>query len=63
MKNPIKSAKVGTPAVTTGLDIVGQGHVPGATQQDVPVPSAPSKGDMKARGFGAMLRSQMFKVR
>lgn len=62
MKNPIKRSKVATPAVTTGLDIPGQGHVPGAKQQDVGIPAA-QKGEMKARGFGAMLRGTMFKVR
>jgi len=43
--------------------IEGQGSVPLKQMQDCSVPGAPSKGDMKARGFGAMLRSQMYKVR
>ncbi len=62
MKNPIKRNKPTDPAISTGLDIPGQGHVPGKTQQDVGVPAA-QKGEMKARGFGAMLRGTMFKVR
>lgn len=62
MKNPIKSSKVSATPITTGIDIPGQGHVPGKTQQDVGIPAA-QKGEMKARGFGGMLRSTMFKVR
>jgi len=63
MTNPIKRDKTITPSVISGLDIQSQGHVPGPMQQEVPVPGAPSKSDMKAKGFGLMLRSQMFKVR
>lgn len=62
MKNPIKRTKPTTPAISTGLDIPNQGHVPGAMQQDVGIPAAP-KGEQTARGFGAMLRSTKFVVR
>lgn len=62
MKNPIKRTKPTDPAISKGLDIPGQGHVPGATQQDVGIPAAP-KGEQTARGFGAMLRGMKFVVR
>ena len=63
MKNPIKRDKTITPKIISGLEIEGQGHVPGPNQQEIAVAGAPSKSDMKAKGFGLMLRSQMFKVR
>ena len=63
MKNPIKRDKTITPSVISGIDVPSQGHVPGPDQQNAPIAGAPSKGDMKAKGFGLMLRSQMFKVR
>lgn len=64
MTYPIKRSKTQTPKVDDMTQvIVGQGDVPFRRTEEVSVPPAPSKGDMKARGFGAMLRSQMFKVR
>lgn len=64
MGYPIKSSKTVTPKVDNMTQvIVGQGDVPLKQMQDCSVPPAPTKADMKARGFGAMLRSQMFKVR
>lgn len=61
---PIKRDKTQTPKIDNMTQVIeGQGSVPLKQMQDCSVPGAPSKGDMKARGFGAMLRSQMFKVR
>lgn len=63
MAYPIKSDKTATPKVDNAQVIEGQGSVPLKQMQDCSVPGAPSKGDMKAKGFGLMLRSQMYKVR
>ena len=64
MTYPIKSSKTQTPKIDNMVQVIeGQGSVPLRQMQECSVPPAPSKGDMKARGFGAMLRSQMFKVR
>jgi hypothetical protein len=64
MTYPIKSSKTQTPKVDNMTQvIVGQGDVPFRRMEECSIPPAPPKGDMKARGFGAMLRSQMFKVR
>ena len=58
-----KPQQMQMPKVSTTQDIEGHGSVPLAGEQPCSIPSAPSKGDMKARGFGQMLRSQMYKVR
>jgi hypothetical protein len=63
MANPIKRDKTITPTIISGIDVPGQGHVPGPSQETVSVPGSPPKGDMKAKGFGLMMRSQMYKVR
>jgi len=64
MAYPIKTFKAPATKIDNMVQVIeGQGSVPLKQMQEVPVPAAPSKGDMKARGFGAMLRSQMFKVR
>ena len=64
MTYPIKSSKTQTPKVDVMTQVIeGQGSVPFKRTEETSVPPAPPKGDMKARGFGAMLRSQMFKVR
>lgn len=58
-----KPQQMKMPSVSTTQDIEGQGSVPLAGEKPASIPGAPPKGDMKARGFGLMLRSQMFKVR
>lgn len=68
MTYPIKRSKTQTPKIDNMVQVIeGQGSVPLKQMQEVDMhggfgPTVP-KGDMKARGFGAMLRSQMFKVR
>ena len=68
MTYPIKRSKTQTPKVDNMVQVIeGQGNVPLKQMQEVDMyggfgPTAP-KGDIKARGFCAMLRSQMFKVR
>jgi len=66
MGYPIKRGKTATPNVETSLSIQSQGTVPYKKIEDVPMnggfgPTAP-KGEQKARGFGLMLRSQMYTV-
>lgn len=64
MSYPIKSAKTKTPKVDDMVQVIeGQGTVPFRKTETISVPGAPSKGEMRVRGFGAMLRGQMFKVR
>jgi len=64
MTYPIKTFKAPATKIDDSVQVIeGQGNVPLKKTENFPVPGAPSKGDMKARGFGAMLRSQMFKVR
>jgi hypothetical protein len=63
MANPIKRDKTITPKIDTSMEVQSQGSVPYKKIEDVSVPPAPSKGDMEAKGFGLMLRSQMYKVR
>lgn len=64
MTYPIKTFKAPATKIDNMVQVIeGQGSVPLKQMQDCSVPPAPSKSDMKARGFGAMLRSQMFKVR
>jgi hypothetical protein len=64
MTYPIKRAKTKTPKVDDMVQVIeGQGTVPFRKTENVTIPGAPSKGEMKARGFGAMLRGQMFTVR
>ena len=64
MGYPIKTFKAPATKIDDSVQVIeGQGSVPLKKTENYPVPGAPPKGDMKARGFGAMLRSQMFKVR
>ena len=64
MTYPIKTFKAPATKIDDSVQVIeGQGSVPLKKIEDCSVPPAPSKADMKARGFGAMLRSQMFKVR
>jgi hypothetical protein len=64
MAYPIKTFKAPATKIDNMVQVIeGQGSVPLKQMQECSIPPAPSKGDMKARGFGAMLRSQMFKVR
>jgi hypothetical protein len=64
MTYPIKTFKAPATKIDDSVQVIeGQGVVPLKKIENYPVPGAPPKGDMKARGFGAMLRSQMFKVR
>lgn len=58
-----KPQQMTMPKVSMTQDIEGQGSVPLAGEKPCSIPAAPPKNDMKARGFGLMLRSQMFKVR
>jgi hypothetical protein len=67
MTYPIKRDKTITPTVETSMSVQSQGTVPYKKMEDVPMnggfgPTAP-KGEQKARGFGLMLRSQMYTVR
>lgn len=62
MGYPIKRGKTATPNVETSLSIQSQGTVPYKKTETFSVPGAPPKSDMKARGFGLMLRSQMYTV-
>ena len=64
MTYPIKTFKAPATKIDNMVQVIeGQGDVPLKQTQEISVPPAPSKADMKAKGFGAMLRSQMFKVR
>lgn len=64
MGYPIKRSATVTPKVDVMTQVIeGQGDVPLKRTEEFSVPGAPPKGDMKAKGFGAMLRSQMYKVR
>jgi hypothetical protein len=63
MTYPIKTDKTITPKVDTSMEVQSQGTVPYKKTEDVSIPPAPSKGDMEAKGFGLMMRSQMYKVR
>jgi hypothetical protein len=64
MTYPIKTFKAPATKIDDSVQVIeGQGSVPLKKIEDISVPGAPSKADMKAKGFGAMLRSQMFKVR
>ena len=63
MTYPVKRDKTITPKVDTSMEVEGQGTVPLKQLEECSVPGAPSKGEMKAKGFGQMLRSQMYKVR
>lgn len=58
-----KPQQMKMPSIDTSMNIEGQGTVPYGGEKPATIAPAPSKGDMKARGFGLMLRSQMFKVR
>lgn len=55
-------SKTATPSVGTTLDIPGQGSVPYAKTQNVPVEAAP-KGEMTVRGYGLQLRATKFVLR
>jgi hypothetical protein len=55
-------SKTVTPSVSTSLDVQGQGSVPYAKTQDVPVEAAP-KGEMTVRGYGLQLRATKFVLR
>jgi hypothetical protein len=63
MTYPIKRDKTVTPTPTNSMEVQSQGTVPYKKMEDCSIPPAPSKGDMEARGFGLMMRSQMYKVR
>jgi hypothetical protein len=63
MAYPIPRDKTITPKVETSMSVQSQGTVPYKGMKEIPVPPAPSKNDMEARGFGLMMRSQMYKVR
>jgi hypothetical protein len=63
MGYPIKRDKTITPTVETSMSVQSQGTVPYKKTETFAVPGAPTKNDMEARGFGLMMRSQMFKVR
>lgn len=63
MVYPVKRDKTITPTVETSMSVQSQGTVPYKQMKEIPVPPAPSKGDMEAKGFGLMMRSQMYKVR
>jgi hypothetical protein len=63
MAYPIPRDKTVTPTVETSMSVQSQGAVPYKKMEECAVPSAPSKNDMEARGFGLMMRSQMYKVR
>ena len=63
MANPIKRDKTVTPTVETSMSVQSQGTVPYKKTEEFAVPGAPTKNDMEARGFGLMMRSQMYKVR
>jgi hypothetical protein len=63
MAYPIKRDKTITPNCETSMSVQSQGTVPYKKIETFSVPGAPSKNDMEARGFGLMMRSQMFKVR
>ena len=64
--------KTQTPAIQTSLEIEGQGSIPYAQIEDVPVPPMPVRGftskgqragEMTARGFGLQLRATKFVIR
>ena len=63
MTYPITRDKTITPKVETSMSVQSQGTVPYKKIEEVSVPPAPSKNDMEAKGFGLMMRSQMYKVR
>jgi hypothetical protein len=63
MAYPIKRDKTITPTAETSMSVQSQGNVPYKKTEEFAVPGAPTKSDMQARGFGLMMRSQMFKVR
>jgi hypothetical protein len=63
MTYPVKRDKTITPTVETSMSVQSQGTVPYKKIEDCSVPPAPSKGEMEAKGFGLMMRSQMYKVR
>jgi hypothetical protein len=60
--NPIKSSKQADVAITHSLDIVNQGSIPYAKQEQTSIEAAP-KGRQKARGFGLQMRPTEFLVR
>jgi len=63
MKSPIQSSKQKDVQVITNLEIVNQGSLPYARQENLPnMPPAP-KGRQKARGFGLQMRPTEFLVR
>jgi hypothetical protein len=63
MTYPIKRDKTITPMAETSMSVQSQGTVPYKKTETFSVPGAPTKNDMEARGFGLMMRSQMYKVR
>jgi len=63
MSYPIKRSKTKTPKIDDMVQVIeGQGEVPLRRTENVTVPGAPSRGEMKVRGFNAMLRSKTFRI-
>lgn len=56
-------AQTKTPSVITSLEIEGQGSIPYAVEQPCPIPAAPKKEKMTARGFGLQMRATKFVLR
>jgi len=65
-------AQMKTPSVSTSLEIEGQGSIPYAVEQSLPIPPSPKKGfsnsggragEMTARGFGLQMRATKFVIR